>query len=151
MAEPFNTPVPGSTPRSGSPVPHQLRHPTLVSHVPTSAPKPRVLHLGDAIRFNPETYDLLSSQYEVIRPSTEEREREPFMQSLREGKWGEFQAIFRPFWRSGGEMGNWDDELISLLPGSVRAFASAGAGYDWVDTKVLGERGIKLSVRYNSS
>lgn len=44
-------------------------------------------------------------------------------------------------------MGNWDEELIALLPGSVRVFASAGAGYDWVDTKVLGERGIKQLAR----
>lgn len=38
-------------------------------------------------------------------------------------------------------MGKWDEELIRLLPESVKVFASAGAGYDWVDTKSLGERG----------
>ncbi|KAG8423045.1 hypothetical protein J3459_009843 [Metarhizium acridum] len=142
MAEPYNTPVPGSTPRSGSPVPHPLRHPTLLSTAATSTPKPRVLHLGDPIRFNPDTYDILSSQYEVVRPSAAERERAPFIQSLKEGKWGSFQAIFRPFWRTGGEMGQWDGELIALLPESVKVFSSAGTGYDWVDTKLLGERGI---------
>ncbi|KHN94041.1 NAD(P)-binding domain protein [Metarhizium album ARSEF 1941] len=139
MAEPYNTPVPGSTPRSGSPVPHPPRHPTLVG---TSEPKPRVLHLGDPIRFNHDTFELLSSQYEVVRPSADERQRAPFIQGLRAGKWGSFQAMFRPSWRTGGEMGRWDDELIALLPSSVRVFASAGAGYDWVETKLLGERGI---------
>lgn len=38
-------------------------------------------------------------------------------------------------------MGNWNAELIGLLPEEVKVFASAGAGFDWVDTKVLGERG----------
>lgn len=38
-------------------------------------------------------------------------------------------------------MGKWDQELISLLPQSVKVFASAGAGFDWADTKLLGERG----------
>ncbi|OAA51457.1 NAD(P)-binding domain protein [Metarhizium rileyi] len=142
MAEPYNTPIPGSTPRSGSPVPHPLRHPTLLNTAPASGTKPRVLHLGDPIRFNPETYDVLSSQYQIIRPSAADRERAPFIQSLRDGRWGDYQAIFRPFWRTGGEMGQWDEELISLLPRSVKVFASAGAGYDWVDTKLLGERGI---------
>ncbi|KID85807.1 NAD(P)-binding domain protein [Metarhizium guizhouense ARSEF 977] len=102
MAEPYNTPVPGSTPRSGSPVPHPLRHPTLLSTAATCTPKPRVLHLGDPIRFNLDTHDILSSQYEVVRPSAAERERAPFIQNLRDGKWGSFQAIFRPFWRTGG-------------------------------------------------
>lgn len=141
MAEPYNTPVPGSTPRSGSPVPHPLRHPTLLSTAATCTPKPRVLHLGDPIRFNPDTHDILSSRYEVVRPSAAERERAPFIQNLRDGTWGSFQAIFRPFWRTGGEMGQWDGELIALLPESVRVFASAGTGYDWVDTKLLGEQG----------
>lgn len=38
-------------------------------------------------------------------------------------------------------MGHWDTELIGLLPESVKVFASAGAGFDWADTKLLGERG----------
>lgn len=38
-------------------------------------------------------------------------------------------------------MGRWDAELIDLLPGSVKVFASAGAGFDWADTKLLGEKG----------
>lgn len=39
-------------------------------------------------------------------------------------------------------MGQWDDELISLLPSSVRIFASAGAGFNWADTEALGRRRI---------
>ena len=39
-------------------------------------------------------------------------------------------------------MGQWDDELINLLPPSVRIFASAGAGFNWADTEALGRRRI---------
>ncbi|KAL4752226.1 hypothetical protein BDW72DRAFT_212091 [Aspergillus terricola var. indicus] len=56
--------------------------------------------------------------------------------------YGDFVAIFRPHFQSGGEMGQWDDELIDLLPASVRIFASAGAGFNWADVEVLGRRGI---------
>lgn len=38
-------------------------------------------------------------------------------------------------------MGRWDKELIDLLPKSVKIFASAGAGFDWVDTQYLAEKG----------
>ena len=38
-------------------------------------------------------------------------------------------------------MGLWDRELIELLPESVRVYASAGAGFDWVDTAILAEHG----------
>lgn len=39
-------------------------------------------------------------------------------------------------------MGQWDEELISLLPPSVRIFASAGAGFNWADVDALGRRRI---------
>lgn len=38
-------------------------------------------------------------------------------------------------------MGNWDRELIELLPKGVKVYASAGAGFDWVDTEILAEHG----------
>jgi lactate dehydrogenase-like 2-hydroxyacid dehydrogenase len=39
-------------------------------------------------------------------------------------------------------MGQWDAELISLLPPTVRIFASAGAGFNWADVDILGEHKI---------
>ncbi|KAK3328138.1 D-isomer specific 2-hydroxyacid dehydrogenase [Cercophora scortea] len=163
MAEPNNTPwppstpVPGSTPRSQSPAPPvpsltpnatmstttttlPLRSSPIATH--TSATRPIVLHIGDPIKYNPKTYAEFSSAFEVIRPSTAERERSEFIVALKERRWGDFSAIFRPFWGTGGEMGRWDAELIDLLPDSVKVFASAGAGFDWADTKLLGEKGI---------
>ncbi|KAI0129995.1 D-isomer specific 2-hydroxyacid dehydrogenase [Xylariales sp. AK1849] len=150
MAEPFNTPMPpgtpiSATPRSTSPAP--LLPPPLPSISPptistSGAPKPIVLHIGDPIKYNPDTYAVLSSAFTVVRPSTAERQRPEFIKALREKRWGDFAAIFRPFWGTGGEMGQWDEELISLLPPAVKVFASAGAGFDWADTKTFAERGI---------
>lgn len=55
---------------------------------------------------------------------------------------GNFSAIYRPHLQTGDEMGQCDEELIELLPPSVRIFASAGAGYNWADIEALGRRGI---------
>lgn len=43
-------------------------------------------------------------------------------------------------------MGRWDRELIELLPKSMRVMASAGAGFDWVDTGVLAEFGMCMCI-----
>ncbi|KAI1444962.1 hypothetical protein F5Y02DRAFT_142009 [Annulohypoxylon stygium] len=104
--------------------------------------KPIILHIGDPIKHNPEVYERFASEFTVIRPEAEERQREPFLQALRDRKWGDFDAVFRPFWNTGGEMGRWDKELIPLLPKSMKIYASAGAGYDWADVDILAEHGI---------
>lgn len=107
-----------------------------------SSPKPVILHLGDPIEFNPDLYAQLEASYNIIHPSLEERQRDAWLQALRDRKWGDFQAVFRPFWNTGLEMGRWDAEIVPLLPDSLRVFASAGAGYDWADVDLLAERGI---------
>lgn len=114
---------------------------TKIPNMASPGTKPVVLHIGDPIKYNPDTYAAFSSAFDVIRPTAAERQRPEFIRALRERRWGDFAAIFRPFWSTGGEMGKWDAELISLLPASCRVFASAGAGFDWADTKLLGERG----------
>ena len=43
-------------------------------------------------------------------------------------------------------MGNWDRELIELLPTSMQVMASAGAGFDWVDTGALAEFGTCMCI-----
>lgn len=103
--------------------------------------KPVVLHIGDAVKHNHDVYERFASEFTVIRPSAEERQREPFLQALRDRKWGDFVAVFRPFWNTGGEMGRWDKELIPLLPKSMKIYASAGAGYDWADVDIMAEHG----------
>ncbi|RYP74268.1 hypothetical protein DL771_003089 [Monosporascus sp. 5C6A] len=129
---------------SSSSAPAQAAPPGLpaAAAVPPGNSKPVVLHIGDPIRYNPATYAEFAARFEVVRPPAEQRQRAEFARALRERRWGDFAAVYRPFWGSGGEMGAWDAELVALLPDSVRVFASAGAGFDWADVKLLGERGI---------
>lgn len=107
-----------------------------------STPKPVVLHLGDDIEFNPDIYKHLTESFTVIQPSLADRQRDAWLRNLRDRKWGDFQAVFRPFWNSGLEMGRWDAEMIPLLPASLKIFASAGAGYDWADVDLLADAGV---------
>lgn len=107
----------------------------------TMSSKPSILHLGDPCRWHADLYKKLETNFTIIRPSAEERERSAFLTALKEKRWGNFVAIMRPFWNTGGEMGRIDRELISLLPDSVKVYASAGAGFDWVDTDILAEKG----------
>ncbi|RYO86976.1 hypothetical protein DL763_006523 [Monosporascus cannonballus] len=116
--------------------------PPAAAAVPPGNGKPVVLHIGDPIRYNPATYAEFATRFNVVRPPAEQRQRAGFTRALRERRWGDFAAVYRPFWGSGGEMGTWDAELVALLPDSMRVFASAGAGFDWADVKLLGERGI---------
>ncbi|KAI0114412.1 D-isomer specific 2-hydroxyacid dehydrogenase [Nemania sp. FL0031] len=102
--------------------------------------KPIVLHLGDDIRWNHDAYTRFQSKFDVRRSYS--MNRDDFKTALQSKEFGDFVAIYRPFWNTGGEMGNWDEELISLLPDSCRIFASAGAGFDWVDTKAMAKKGV---------
>ncbi|KAH7029886.1 uncharacterized protein B0I36DRAFT_245155 [Microdochium trichocladiopsis] len=104
--------------------------------------KPVVLHLGDPVKFNTDLYTQLQEKFTVIRPSVEERQREPFLQALRDRKWGDIAGVMKPFWGTGGEMGRWDKELIPLLPESFKVYAAAGAGFDWADVDIMAARGI---------
>ncbi|OBR02342.1 D-isomer specific 2-hydroxyacid dehydrogenase [Colletotrichum higginsianum IMI 349063] len=101
--------------------------------------KPIVLQLGDDIKWNHDLYKDFTSRFEIRRSYS--MPRAEFIQALKDKKFGDFFAIYRPFWNTGGEMGNWDKELISLLPSSCKVYASAGAGFDWVDTETLASRG----------
>ncbi|KAF4450067.1 hypothetical protein F53441_6772 [Fusarium austroafricanum] len=107
-----------------------------------SVERPTILHIGDPIKYNHELYKKLAQEFTIIRPSVEERQRGPFLEALRKKKWGDFQAVMKPFWITGGEMGRWDKELIPLLPKSCKVYASAGAGYDWADVDIMAEAGI---------
>lgn len=112
---------------------------------PPSANKLKILYLGDPIQYNQKKYDELAQQFDVIHPEEEDLERGIFIRHLQECKWGDFSAILRPFWASGNQMKPWNKELIDLLPTSMKVMASAGAGYDWVDTEALASRGMQTS------
>lgn len=106
--------------------------------------KPIVLHIGEPIKYNHTVYDEEFSKRFDVRQN-EDLDRASFIQALKDNKYGNFSAIFRPHFQTGGEMGQWDEELIALLPSSVCIFASAGAGYNWADVDALGKRGIWYS------
>ena len=103
--------------------------------------KPTILQLGDPIARHLDIYRRLESQFKFINPPLSDLHRATFIKHLKERTWGDFSAIMRPFWNTGGEMGKWDGEIIGLLPETVKVYASAGAGYDWVDTHALAKHG----------
>ncbi|KAH7121754.1 hypothetical protein B0J13DRAFT_485493 [Dactylonectria estremocensis] len=102
--------------------------------------KPIVLQLGDDIKWNHDLHTEFKAKFDIRRSYS--MPRAEFIQALKTKAFGDFTAMYRPFWNTGGEMGNWDDELIDLLPASCKIYASAGAGFDWVDTEALARRGI---------
>jgi hypothetical protein len=110
-------------------------------------PKPIVLQLGDNIRWNHDLHSKFQDVFEIRRSYS--MSRPEFIRALKERQFGDFFAIYRPFWNTGGEMGNWDEELVSLLPDSCKVYASAGAGFDWVDTAALAKKGMYTAARSN--
>ena len=74
--------------------------------------KPTVLHLGDPIKWNHELYQKLNLKCTIIRVSGKDLDRQVFKKALQQKTYGDFTALYRPFWNTGGEMGNWDDELM---------------------------------------
>jgi len=72
--------------------------------------RPILLHLGDNVRWNHELYRKLQARFDVRRSYS--MGRPEFKKALEAKQFGDFEAIYRPFWSSGGEMGNWDDELM---------------------------------------
>jgi hypothetical protein len=80
----------------------------------SNSSKPTILHLGDDIRWNHDLYAELSSKFNIIR--THSMNRTDFKRALQDKQWGDFVGMYRPFWNTGGEMGNWDDELMYFAP-----------------------------------
>ncbi|GAA91971.1 D-mandelate dehydrogenase [Aspergillus luchuensis IFO 4308] len=103
--------------------------------------KPIILHLGDPIAYNHDLYNgPLSTRFTIIRDTSPTREA--FIEALKSDKYGPITALLRPHFSSGKTMSPWDTELISLLPPSVKIFASAGAGYNDIHIPSLTARGI---------
>lgn len=75
--------------------------------------KPTILHLGDDIRWNHALYKELGEKFHIERSYS--MDREDFKRALRDRRWGDFVGMYRPFWNTGGEMGNWDEELMYVL------------------------------------
>jgi hypothetical protein len=78
--------------------------------------KPILLHCGDDIKWNHELYAKLSDTFDIKRSHSIGREE--FKQALKDNKFGDFVAMYRPFWNTGGEMSPWNSELmfVGALP-----------------------------------
>jgi hypothetical protein len=72
--------------------------------------KPVLLHCGDDIRWAHELYSQIQNRFQIVRSHS--MNRDEFKQALQDHRFGEFVAIYRPFWNTGGEMGKWDEELM---------------------------------------
>lgn len=99
-----------------------------------------VLQLGAPIRYNHQKYEEFKKKFDVVVNDT--LDRESFVQALKDKQFGNFYAIYRPFWNDGAQMGQWDSELINLIPSSCKIIAMAGAGFDWMDIPALSRKGI---------
>ncbi|KAJ9607115.1 hypothetical protein H2200_008187 [Cladophialophora chaetospira] len=107
------------------------------------ASKPKVLQLGTTwTGHNDELVQKFSSAFDVVPVEKQDLERAIFIEHLRCRKWGDFDAIIRPVVYSGQETEPWDDDIVSLLPQSLKIYASVGAGYDWMDIPLLTAKGI---------
>ena len=67
--------------------------------------------------------------------------RAEFITALKSNQFGDFVAMYRPFWNTGGEMGNWDDELMYTINHSFTTARSMqrtrSHGATELDVKVL--------------
>jgi len=79
--------------------------------------KPILLHLGDDVRWNHELYGQLQQDFDIRRSYS--MSRAEFKKALETKQFGDFAAMYRPFWNTGGEMGNWDDELMYARKSSL--------------------------------
>jgi hypothetical protein len=75
--------------------------------------KPILLHCGDDIKWNHDLYSKLSSTFDIKRSHS--MNREEFKQALKDKKFGDFSAVYRPFWNTGGEMSPWNSELMLVF------------------------------------
>ena len=72
--------------------------------------KPIVLHCGDDVKWNHDLYRKFQDVFEIKRSHS--MPRQEFIQALKNKTFGDFYAIYRPFYNTGGEMCPWDAELM---------------------------------------
>ena len=74
--------------------------------------KPIVLHCGDDVKWNHDLYKKLQDTFEIKRSYSVPRAE--FKEALENKRFGDFYAIYRPFYQTGGEMVPWDAELMCV-------------------------------------
>ncbi|KAF2796240.1 glyoxylate reductase [Melanomma pulvis-pyrius CBS 109.77] len=101
----------------------------------------KVLLLGE-IEHAHESWNALSNLAELTNPRA--RTRAEFLQQCIDGKLDGVLAIYRTF-ASVDITGRFDEELVGVLPTTVRFICHNGAGYDQIDVHACTRRGIKVS------
>lgn len=83
----------------------------------------------------------LKQEYEVIVPTS--KDRKEFIHDL-DTKYTDFEVIYRTF-SSYEYTGQFDEELMSHMPKTLKAIANFGAGYDQLDVPALTKRHVQLA------
>ncbi|KAL8694249.1 MAG: hypothetical protein Q9218_001075 [Villophora microphyllina] len=107
----------------------------------TASSKPVILLLGEIFHAQTE-WKALSSLAELREVKDGDRER--FLSDCRSGVYDGILAISRTY-DSVELTGRFDQELIDLLPQSLKFISHNGAGYDQIDAEVCANRGIAVS------
>jgi glyoxylate reductase len=106
-----------------------------------SSSKPAVLLIGILTHSNKEWSDL-SSKYTLkeFRKGT----RDQFLTNCKNGEYKDIVGLYRSN-ASVSETGNFDKDLLSQLPKSLKYIAHNGAGYDNIDVEAFTNAGIQIS------
>ncbi|KAI9713968.1 MAG: hypothetical protein M1820_000698 [Bogoriella megaspora] len=84
-----------------------------------------------------KTWDALSDIAELVYPQS--TNRKDFIEECKSGKFDGVVAAYRTF-QSVSITGNIDEEIVSILPKSLKFLAHNGAGYDQVDVHACSAR-----------
>ncbi|KAF2002917.1 glyoxylate reductase [Amniculicola lignicola CBS 123094] len=101
----------------------------------------KVLLLGE-IEHAHDSWNSLSAFADLITPRAQTRAE--FLDECRNGRLDGVFVIYRTF-ASVGITGRFDDELVNVLPDTVKFICHNGAGYDQIDVYVCTARGIRVS------
>lgn len=103
--------------------------------------KPAVLLIGDLTHANKE-WEAYSSKYTLkeFRRGT----RGQFLSNCKNGEYDGVVALYRSN-QSTSETGPFDEELLSVLPKSLKYICHNGAGYDNIDVNACTQKGLKIS------
>lgn len=144
MAEPANTPIPASTPRSASPHNLGIKSPTSPTKLSTlpNAPRPRVLHVGGGQQQQQQQLDEQSAEYAALSTRCDvvavSGSRDELLEGLRAEKWSRVDMVLSTTTTAAVEAGlAWDAELVGALPRSVQLVAADAE----LDEKLFKDRG----------
>ncbi|KAJ5169576.1 D-isomer specific 2-hydroxyacid dehydrogenase NAD-binding [Penicillium coprophilum] len=108
----------------------------------STGPKPKVLHLG-SIDHAQAAWSALGELAELVESTATNRTE--FIQECKDGKLDGVVAIYRTI-GSITQTGLVDEELLNVLPSSLRYIAHCGSGYDQIDVHACSARNPPVRV-----